>query len=754
MQKNRQKLLEAKIQIPNVQKDFLKRELLLNELAESKENILVLHATIGYGKTVLMSQYIKSSKNFCAWYHLDSLDNEVSIFIQYFVQSIKNALGDFVFHIERYLGTEEISVLQIIRELVIELTEYISGIPEQKLYIVLDDFQVLENPEIFQILEALLNDTNEQVQFLVATKSAVPDFLMKYMIRGQGKMIDFHRLSFKKEEAYDMLERILSKEEADNYTQVVWENMEGWPAGVMFSALYLHQKENQKQKIKWEHISRESLVHNYITYELFKGLHYEIQDFLLKTSFAMELSPNICNEICGITNAESILKYLLQENMFILHIGEKKGSYRYHSIFRSFLNERAGERIRREVSEKLALYYMKYQEMQIAAKYALEADKPELLLIVVEKQGLSMFHEGKRKLVETYLHHLKKIQNEWTPEVWYVAAVCAYWNGEIEETRKNLDTAYKMDAKYGIFLALYEGFMQKEQDKEVLVRKACYYLVQKKKELPPLPEKEKVFLEKIWKEEWEKEHKKLQKPIRISCFGKFQVTIVSKGKEISWRTRKAKELFAYLVDLEGKPVERRVLLQQLWEENAPNNAVAMLHNMIYSIRKELSDCKGLEELIQYRNRQYSLDMSLIETDLEKVKHFCDLAEQGKVEELWAEKEELLHFWGIYLEEIDGSWCAARRAYFERTYGKVCRILALDCEKRNDFETAALLWRAYMEADRYSEEAIAGLLRVYGMLNERTQMKKIYESAKQVFKEELGLELSREIINIYEKMGGK
>ncbi len=754
MQKNRHKLLEAKIQIPDVQKDYLKRGALQEELSESKEKLLVLHATIGYGKTVLMSQYVKKSGDFCAWYHLDQLDNEVSTFILYLVQSLQRALGDFMFDVEQYLETEEVHVLQMTRDLVMELTEYVSGMPEQKLYLVLDDFQVLENPEIFQIFEDLLNYTNEQFRFLIATKSAVPDFLTKYMMRGQGKIIDFQKLSFKEEEAYDVLFRVLSKEEADDYAKMVWKNMEGWPAGVMFAALYLRQRGNRRRQVDWEHISRESLVHNYITYELFKGLPYEIQNFLLKTSFAMELTPALCNEICGITNAGGILKYLLQENMFILHIGEKKGSYRYHSIFRGFLNEQAGEQMQREVCEKIAYYHMRHHEMQVAAKYALEAKKPELLLVVVEKEGILMFQEGKRKLVEKYLYHIKEMQKAWTPEVWYVAAVCAYWRGKSEEALDNLDKACKANASYTVFFELYKGFVQKgqgnEAEGEALVRKACHLLIQKNKELPPLPEKEKEFAEIIWKEETDGKNQKGQKPIFVSCFGKFQVKLLPAGKEISWRTRKAMELFAYLVDLEGKPVERRVLLEQLWPENPPNNAVAMLHNMIYSIRKELSVCKGLEELIQYRSRQYYLDMSLIESDLEKIKRFCALAEQGKTEELWTEKEELLHFWGIYLEEIDGSWCTARRAYFERSYGKVCRMLAADCEKREDFETAALLWRAYMEADRYSEEAIAGLIRVYGKLNERNQMKKIYESAKKLFKEELGLELGEEVVKTYEE----
>ena len=241
-----------------------------------------------------------------------------------------------------------------------------------------------------------------------------------------------------------------------------------------------------------------------------------------------------------------------------------------------------------------------------------------------------------------------------------------------------------------------------------------------------------------------------RKPLRVSCFGKFRVVISETDQEISWRTRKAVELFAYLVDLEGKPVERRVLLEQLWPDNAPNNEVAMLHNMIYSIRKELRSRPELKNLIQYKEHQYCLDTSLIQVDLESKKQICKLAEMGKAEELYRHRDKLLNHWGAYLKEVDGTWCMARRTYFERTYGKACSLLAAYCRERRDYETEASCWSAYMAADRYSEEAVAGLLRCYADMGERHQMRQVFESSQKIFREEIGIELSTEIVRIYEQ----
>ena len=441
-----QKLLESKILIPHIQKDHEQREKLLSELKREEGKLIVLSAAGGYSKTVLMSQYARLPGYICAWYHLDSQDNEFITFVRYLVLSLDKALGGFAFDEKLYLKADEDSRSHLGRNLIKELEKRLEGMERQKLVLALDNFQVLKNPNIFRLLEEFLDYTDHRFLMVVGTKGVLPDFFAKYFVRDQ-----------------------------DDANAAV------------------------------------------------------------------------------------------------------------HTAIREKNNKNNG-----------------------------------------------------------------------------------------------------------------------------------------------------------------------QKLLEISCFGKFSVVIQETGREISWRTRKALELFAYLVDLEGKPVERRVLLETLWPDDAPDNEVAMLHNMIYSIRKELSAQPEFKNLIKYKGRQYYLDRSRIRVDLDSKKEICRLAEAGKARELYERRDELLNHWGVYLKEVDGTWCMARRAYFERTYGKACRILADYCREKGDFETEASCWSAYMAADRYSEEAVAGLLRCYADMGERYQMRRIFETAQKIFREEMGIELSPETLQIYQK----
>lgn len=598
-----QKILESKIRIPDVQKDYEQRERLLFELQAEGAKLLVLGAAIGYGKTVLMSQYARLPGNVCAWYHLDPLDNELVTFVRYLAMSLDKALGGFSIDKELCCKEEPDGLKQLGRNLITELEKRLKGLEGQRFVLVLDDLQALRNPEIYQILEELLDYTDHRFLLMTATKGSMPDFFAKYFMRRQGVMVGAEQLNFRMGEVRSIVNRMLSVKDTERYAEMLWRNTEGWPAGVMLAALYLRRMGSSVTEVEWKQISRESWVQNYITYELYKGLSHDIQRFLLRTSFAEVLQPKLCDHICGIQNADSILQYLLRENMFLIRVEDTSDSYRYHPIFRNFLNCKAGEELKKVMYKKIADFYLK--------------------------------------------------------------------NGG-------------------------------------------------------------------------------QKLLQVSCFGKFRVIITETGREISWRTRKALELFAYLVDLEGKPVERRVLLEQLWPDNPPNNEVAMLHNMIYSIRKELSSQPELKNLIQYKGHQYYLDSSQFASDLESKKQICRLAEMGKASELYERREELLDNWGVYLKEVDGTWCMTRRAYFERTYGKACRLLADYCRKMGDLETEAACWSAYMAADRYSEEAVAGLLRCYADMGERSQMQRIFETARKIFREEMETELDPETLRIYEQ----
>lgn len=78
---------------------------------------------------------------------------------------------------------------------------------------------------------------------------------------------------------------------------------------------------------------------------------------------------------------------------------------------------------------------------------------------------------------------------------------------------------------------------------------------------------------------------------------------------IKWRTRKARELFLYLLFHQKKPILNAILLEELWPDLVYEKAASNLHTTIYQLRKLLKD-NGIQDPIQLVNNQYQLNTEI------------------------------------------------------------------------------------------------------------------------------------------------
>lgn len=248
-----------------------------------------------------------------------------------------------------------------------------------------------------------------------------------------------------------------------------------------------------------------------------------------------------------------------------------------------------------------------------------------------------------------------------------------------------------------------------------------------------------------------------EKKIRVTAFGTFHAFFTEDGKELSWRTKKGCELFAYLLHLRGQAVERKTLLKELWQEEIPNNAVAMLHNMFYNLRKQLSGYQ-LESIVRYRDRKYSLDTDVIEADLDRIRQAAEAVEKEQADWLLKNRQMFDAYWGRYLEDIDSRWAREEQEYYERIYEKGCLLLARAFMEDGKFETACHYLKNALSVNNYSEAAAAGLLECYGEMGDFISMRRQYDAFCGLLEKELGISPGEELRSRYlfymKKYGGK
>lgn len=373
-----------KIQIPNVDKGYTERtaDVLLASL---QEDIILLNAGAGYGKTQILANYVSRFSGKSAWYSLDGTDNDLMSFVRNFTRSVQYALeipdGDFNISLPLL---ENIDIL--IEQLVIWLDSRIDF-----LNVILDDFQEITNPDIFNLLDILIETMDKKIRLFIVVKRSLPVFLEKYVQSGQAFCIGTDDLKFSLSEIAGLLGHV--GEHSEQWTTLIYDCTEGWPVGIAQIMLQLHQ---QKRNATFEDLKKicDNLeVSDYFMTRVYKTLPFDIQTFLTKTAVLDYMTPSICNKVTGIHNSESMLRYLVNEKLFVQTLGEVSNLYRYHSIFQHFLLAQTTFEEQQDALRTASCFLLKTSDKIQAAEYACRGKAADIVQTVIEVSGDSMLDD-------------------------------------------------------------------------------------------------------------------------------------------------------------------------------------------------------------------------------------------------------------------------------------------------------------------------------------------------------------------------
>lgn len=398
--------LDAKIRIPKMAKGLLVRKRLLRRLEQSDQQSVILHAMMGGGKTSLMSQYAALQEERQAWYHLTSVDNDEIVFIEYLTASIRRVLPNFPEEMEFYRQAMEEKEAgdRIGQHLAAALSE---ALGDEKLSLMLDDCHVIDNDRIHSILTAFLNYLPSGVRVFLASRGAIPPFAIRKVLEGDALVLGREELSFTQDEIAELLQKIPTMEHQEKTAEIIEEYTSGWPAGVMFLFLYLKTPNRMINRENIEEVCSHFMVHDFIMYEFFRKLPYDIQHFLVNTSILEYLSAGVCNRLARVANSGSILDYLMSEGIFIQKLAEQENIYRYHGLFRSFLLSQLSDTEKSGLFLQAARYFIQDGQLEQAAEYGILAGEKQIVIYAAEMQGETLMEEGKYHLLGRWIEFIR-----------------------------------------------------------------------------------------------------------------------------------------------------------------------------------------------------------------------------------------------------------------------------------------------------------------------------------------------------------
>ena len=117
--------------------------------------------------------------------------------------------------------------------------------------------------------------------------------------------------------------------------------------------------------------------------------------------------------------------------------------------------------------------------------------------------------------------------------------------------------------------------------------------------------------------------RKKEKPIKVKCFGHFEVYV--KNEKLVFKRLKSKELFAYLIDRNGAGMTARQICAVLFPDDIDDNKNASyLRQLVMDLKNTLRSV-GVEGVLCHETPCYRVDTSLIKCD------YLSYLETGKPE---------------------------------------------------------------------------------------------------------------------------
>lgn len=354
-------LLSTKLFIPQARylHDVLPRPRLVERLQSGlSRKLTLISAPAGYGKTILLTEWIPQSERCVCWLSLDETDNDLTRFLTYFIAALQMLKADFG---QALLVTLQSPQLPPVESLMTTLLNEIILLSEFAL--VLDDYHLIHLPAIHAAVAFLLNHLPPNMHLIVTSRADPPLPLAR--LRGRGQMSELRAadLRFTQDEATAFFHQIKRIALTAEQIEELATRTEGWGAGLQLAALSLRGLGVASiGPFIRDFTGSHHDVFDYLAEDVLQQQPAEVQRFLLFTSIVSRLCGPLCDAILGGGSEEQgselppsigsgsagrspvagqeLLEYLEHANLFLVPLDNRRRWYRYHHLFADFLHDR------------------------------------------------------------------------------------------------------------------------------------------------------------------------------------------------------------------------------------------------------------------------------------------------------------------------------------------------------------------------------------------------------------------------------
>jgi len=401
-------ILASKLSHPRLPSALVARERLLSSLdAALSRQLILVSASGGWGKTTLLSAWVKRHAHPVAWLSLDELDNTPTRFWTSVIVALRTCLpsvGEIAISMLHSLQPQPLSTIltTLLNEVQICARESI---------LILDDYHVIEEQTIHEALLFFIEHLPANLHLVLASRVDPPLPLSRWRVRGQMFEVRDEDLRFTEEEASSFLRQGMDLTLSEEEVGLLGQRTEGWIAGLQLAALAMQKRTDFSAFIRAFTGSHRYLL-EYVQEDILARLPEALQDFLLQTSVLSRLSASLCQAVTEEAASQELLETIERANLFLVPLDEERRWYRFHDLFREALLARL-HATRAELipllHQRAARWHEAEGNVHEAVTHALSAKDYAFATSLMERSAEHLWMHGEAETVHSWIKALPEI---------------------------------------------------------------------------------------------------------------------------------------------------------------------------------------------------------------------------------------------------------------------------------------------------------------------------------------------------------
>jgi LuxR family maltose regulon positive regulatory protein len=291
-------------------------------------------AMAGSGKTTMAASFIKERGLPFVWYRIEHSDNDPAAFFGCLGAAVCShpdcANRDLPLLIPESMSDMRAYTRMFFRS--------VCACRNHPFVIVLDDYQkVASQSPLHDMLKEGFLALGSHVHVIVMSRNDPPPEMTILKARRLLHTLSDGDLRFDQTETERFLALETGRSLDRRTVQTAYDYTQGWAAGLVLISGYcrqhLHGLSEPPSRIPED-------IFNYFSHELFNQQPRTIRDFLLKTAYLTDITADNAGRLSGRQDAEEILAGLSRKHLFIHQVATAAFHYRYHALWRDFLQAR------------------------------------------------------------------------------------------------------------------------------------------------------------------------------------------------------------------------------------------------------------------------------------------------------------------------------------------------------------------------------------------------------------------------------